>query len=187
MNPVIAILILANLFGFGIGMLFYWQQMLSVNPVFWIFIPDCPLYVALAALFYLGWVKNDLLRTITAIGLVKYALWTEFALFYYSGYFLTVPFGWLLVFEHIGMGLQFLVFSRAFDKRWIAVSIGWFLLNDFVDYFFGMHPFLPSSNLRVISALTVASSVVLPFAAYYLGPKIQKIGLVQALQKLVPA
>lgn len=185
MNIILFLLVAANLIGVAVGMIFYYPQMADANPVFWIFIPDCPLYVLLAAFFYLGLVKNELLKTITAIGLMKYGLWTLFALFHYSGYFLSNFMGWLLVVEHIGMVLQSALFAKAFDKKLVLVALGWFLLNDFVDYALGMHPFLPTNEFGVVIAFTVAGSLILPVFAYAYGEKIGKNGMVKNTKALL--
>lgn len=185
MKFILFLLVAANLIGVAVGMVFYYPQIAAATPLFWVFIPDCPLYVLLAAFFYLGLVKNELLKTITAIGLMKYGLWTLFALFHYSGYFLANWMGWFLVVEHIGMVLQSALFAKAFGKKPVLVALGWFLLNDFVDYIFGMHPFLPSKELGGVIIFTVASSLILPVFAYFYGERIGKNGIVKNTKVLL--
>ncbi|VVB97948.1 Uncharacterised protein [uncultured archaeon] len=171
-NPFLFLLAAANIFGVVVGLLVYYPQIAASNPLLWVFIPDCPLYVLLAALFYAGLLRNELLRTITALGLLKYGIWTLFALFSYSGYFLVDWFGWLLVIEHIGMSSQFALFSKEFDKRYLLVGVGWFLLNDFADYVLGVHPFLPSNDLGGVVAFTAFLSLAVPAFALFAGKRI---------------
>ncbi len=182
---ILHLLVLANVFGFAVGMFFYYKQIAGANPLFWIFIPDCPLYIALATLYYLKFFKSELLRAITAIGLAKYGIWTVFALFYYSDYFLADWFGWLLVVEHIGMALQFALLAKPFGKKTMYAATCWFLLSDFVDYALGFHPVLPSGNLGDIAAFSLASSLIIPAFAYFYCRKIEKMQVIGAARGLL--
>lgn len=184
-NLFLALLVAANLFGVIIGMIVYLPQMASANPLLWVFIPDCPLYVLLAALAYAGVFRNELLRTITALGLLKYGIWTLFALFYYSGYFLTDWFGWLLVLEHIGMAAQFALFAKGFDKRYLAIGAGWLLLNDFADYALGVHPYLPSNDLGFVAGFTVFLSLAVPLFAYFFGKRVEGLPAVKHVKEFL--
>ena len=179
------LLVFINMFGFVVGIASYWGQLAGVNPALWIFIPDCPLYVLLASAFYLGLFRNDLLRCITAIGLVKYGTWTLFALAYYSNTLMATGIGWMLFVEHIGMSLQVLLLAKAFDRRIIAVSVGWFLLNDFVDYAFGLHPYLPSSELLAPMLFAVAGTLVFPWLVYRYGAEWEKNRILKSAKGLL--
>lgn len=185
MHPIIALLILINFFGFLVGMIVYYQQMVVVNPIFWIFIPDCPLYVMLASIVYMKMFRNNLFKMITAAGLLKYGVWTIFTLSYYSDYFLSNWFGWLLMIEHIGMTFQFLLVTKKFEKKELFVAIGWFLLNDYVDYILGMHPYIPSSDWRAVGAFATAGSVLAPLIVYFIGEKLEKNSIMKALKQML--
>ncbi len=179
------LLVAVNLLGVAVGIIFYYPQLASANPAFWIFIPDCPLYILLATFFYLRILKNDLLRAITAVGLLKYGLWTIFALFHFSEYFLSNALGWVLVFEHIGMMLQYALFAAPMEKKSAYIAAGWFLLNDFVDYVFGVHAFLPSNDLWVIVAFSLASSLAIPAFVFFYGKKIASMRIVKSAKSLL--
>lgn len=179
------LLAVANLLGVGIGILFYYPQLEKLNPVFWIFIPDCPVYVLLATLFYFKILKNDVLYAIAGIGLLKYGLWTLLALFYFSDYFLSNAIGWLLVIEHMGMSLQYVFFVRGFCRKTLLIALAWFLLNDIVDYGFGMHPFLPSPEFGIILIFSFLSSFIIPIFTYFAGNRIKENKIVKNITRLI--
>lgn len=184
-NIVFILFVAANLLGVLVGMMVYYPQIAAANPLLWVFIPDCPLYVFLAVLCYLGIVKDELLKTITAIGLAKYGLWTVFALLYYNGYFFSDISGWILVPEHIAMALQGAFFAKAFDKRHIAIAAGWFLLNDYADYALGVHPALPGLGFGAVAAFAVVSSLAIPLIAHVYGKTIGENGIVKGAKALL--
>ncbi|MDD5337065.1 MAG: DUF1405 domain-containing protein [Candidatus ainarchaeum sp.] len=179
------LLVMANMFGFLVGMLTYYDQMAGVNPLLWVFIPDCPLYVLLATLFFVGVFKNDLLRCITAMGLVKYGIWTEYVLLGYGQYLDSKGFLILLGVEHIGMILQFFLVAKQFDKKTIAMATGWFLLNDYVDYWLGLHPYVPNIDLPVVAAFTISLSLLVPLFTYWIGGWTERNAFVNNVKKLV--
>lgn len=177
------VLAAANMLGFVIGLVFYYPQLASNSPVFWIFIPDCPLYVVLACLVYFKVIRNGLLRFIIAAGLLKYALWTEFVLFFYHQYYLQDWLGWVLVIEHIGMALQFALVAGAGSRKYLAIAIGWFLLNDFIDYSLGMHPYVPVRNLDAVIAFAVASSIAVPLAVHAFASRMKPDSFIGRIRK----
>lgn len=253
MNVILLLLIAANILGVAIGLFVYSPQIFAAHPLFWVFIPDCPLYVLLAALFYLKVLKNEFVRYITTIGLVKYGIWTISILFYYSGYFLDGWFGWLLVLEHIGMTLQFVllagpikqnqIFRRASEPAarnpaqtygmplqqnvetfcgpqngcavlsvirkilaksgWqftnalgalyscrlrdsmLLAALGWFLLNDFIDYGLGMHPYFPSKEIGFVAGFTVVLSFASVAIVQFLSAKIGKNRTINAVKNIL--
>ena len=106
------VLAIINLAGFLFGICYYWHQ-LSTSPFYlWIFIIDCPLYVVLFALIcFLLYEKREVsewLRFLTAVGLIKYGLWTGIVIILYRDYFFAAnPLLYALLFPlHIGMILE---------------------------------------------------------------------------------
>ncbi|MFA5076821.1 MAG: DUF1405 domain-containing protein [Candidatus Micrarchaeia archaeon] len=182
---LLLLLIGANMFGFLVGMLTYYDQMVKISPLLWIFIPDCPLYVLLASLFYIGVFKNDLLRCITAMGLLKYGIWTEFVLLGYGKYMDSQGFGMLLAVEHVGMILQFFLISKNFDKKILLLATGWFLLNDYMDYGIGLHPYVPNIDLQLVMAFTIALSLLIPVFTYATGKWIEKSAFIANAKSLI--
>ncbi len=177
-NVLLFVLAAANLFGTGLGLIFYYMQIKAANPLLWIFIPDCPLYIFLATLCYLKLVKGELLRTAIASGLLKYGIWTIFVLLYYSSDFMVDWIGPVLLVEHVGMAAQFAFFAKRFEKKHLAIAAGWFLLNDFADYVLGVHPYLTAADLGIIPAFTVALSLLVPLFMLLAGERVEKLGIV---------
>lgn len=182
---ILFLLIITNLFGAVVGIIFYYPQIIVANPIFWIFIPDCPIYVFLIVLFYFKSIKSDFIKAIGVIGLIKYGAWTIFALVYYSNFFLHNWFWWLLIVEHICMTLQAALFIKEFDKKYLIATISWFLFNDFIDYIIGMHPLLPSKELEVIAICAVALSLLIPLMIHAHGKRIEENVLVKKMKTLL--
>ncbi len=151
-------ILIANLFGIYIGFYSYLDQILK-HPLFFIFIPDCPLYVLLISIYLIFNIKNETIKGVIKMGLIKYSLWTLFVLLYFHNYFLTNIFGIFLFFAHIGMFLENFLIK---EKENLIILI-WFLINDIVDYGLNMHPYLPKIDLNII-----AISFLLTFISYYL-------------------
>lgn len=132
---------------------FWYKEQLSVTPLqFWIFTPDCPG----AALLFLIWIAlrrlhapDETFRVVAMTALIKYGIWTvsvlglfwvEHGLMYWENVLLFV--------SHVGMLILGLVFSsqmKISGKALYITSI-WLILNDFVDYYFKVYPWLPDDG-----------------------------------------
>ncbi len=184
------LLLLINFGAVLVGYMYYQDQLAATPFYLWIFVPDCPFYVLLFLLSFSGLVKSETFNFVVSIGLVKYALWTMFVLLFYSGTFFSPAYAsqsYFLFFAHIGMALQcLLLLPKKVDIRMLGIALAWFLLNDFMDYFIGVYPYLPqgAEQLRVVMLLTFAASLVLSFGAYLAGPKIAGSKLVLGLRAL---
>ncbi len=162
-------IIAANLLGIAYGIYFYSGQLMATNPLLWIFVIDCPLYVIFAVLCFFRAVRSPLFRFIASVGLIKYGAWTLFVLFFHSSYYLVPPFfmGTLLVLAHSGMVLESLaIMPKKVNWKFLAVSIGWFLLNDALDYAFGLHPRIPGAGLEYVALFTLAMTFISTFLVY---------------------
>lgn len=180
---LLLLICLGNFFGFLVGMVIYYQQMVDFSPLVWIFIPDCPVYVILAVAAYLGIVNGKGFRFLISIGLMKYGLWTLFVLFSNPAYFLTDLLGWVLVVEHIGMTAQFILLAYDVDMKWILAGLGWYILNDFMDYFVGTYPYMPDSGVFAAMVFAVSCSIVLPLFVKWTGARIEKNKQIMDIRK----
>lgn len=181
------LIILANLGGAAFGFLVYYgQQLSSTGPLLWLFVVDCPLYALLfaAAFFFRAEPRPRLLRAwfrrvpdlswlwfLIFVGALKYGFWTVFVLTAYSPYYFT-PGAWLLYAVLYGAHL-FLMFETVLlvgkirvRESFLAVSLAWFLANDFSDYLLGTHPPLPESSLAFMFPATTAMTVIFTLMAY---------------------
>jgi len=163
--------ILLNVLGVLIGASVYAGQLAGVPLHLLIFVPDCPLYVFLSLLIIFGIVKNDVFSFIVSIGMAKYGLWTIFVLFFHSGYYFApgmLAISAIFVIGHIGMALEGLALlpKKQLALPALALAIGWFLLNDFSDYFLGAVPLIPPGGVELVRNLTIASSIILPLLLF---------------------
>lgn len=148
------VVVLVNLAGTAFGFYYYAFQFTATDPVMWPLVPDSPL----ATLFVAGslalWKLDRHSETLTALaffGCIKLGAWTPFVLLVFPVEYPTgslaalgaLGFGYeyglygFLVTSHLAMVLQAFLLHRyaAFTVRAVAVALGWYALNDVVDYF----------------------------------------------------
>ncbi len=175
-KPLIVIIILINLAGTLIGFFYYWEQILASSPSIWLFIPDCPLYVLLAAIVLAVYLttkrRSDLISFITAIGLLKYGTWTALVVLGFSTFYFAIDgtlYGAIAI-MHIGMALEFVLPLFLIQRvRWtfVALALLWFFANDVADYYFGAHPPIPINELAIIAPLTFVLTPLCTLIVYY--------------------
>lgn len=178
-----ALLVLANCFIVLVGIDFYLPQLLEHrNVVLWAVVFDSPLAAAWLtfSLFTLSgaggvaayrdtWV-HDLLNTIAFVSLLKYGLWTVFALnYFFVSYYPDLVSYFGSVFVHAVMALEaFLIPYYARTKKWaLGVALVWLLVGDLADYGFGLYPHLRVDDLGVLPLVTVGLSVASVAVAWY--------------------
>ena len=170
-------LLLVNLAGFAFGIWYYVPQLSVTSPLLWVFVIDCPLYVLLFAGVCVLRLKEKAVPRwfyyISAVGLIKYGFWT----------FLVVVLYWNVLFSsasalysvltplHIGMILEGLVLVPRFRASLMQMLpvLGWFLLNDWLDYFFGTVPLRPPTYLNFLMWESFLVSTGLVFSVFLLG------------------
>ncbi|MCD6549427.1 DUF1405 domain-containing protein [Candidatus Micrarchaeota archaeon] len=157
--------------GIIVGYAFYHDQLAVSNPFLWLFIPDCPLYVLLALLVVMFKIKSSWFRLIVSAGLIKYGLWTELVFLIYHDYYFA-PFiiesTILLGIGHVVMILESLLFLPEHLKPVnLAVSLSWFLANDFSDYVLGTVPRIPTDHICLVGVLTVLLTFVSVGSVYF--------------------
>ena len=176
-TPLLVAIIIINVVGTVIGFYYYWGQLVSSSPVYWIFIPDCPLYTLLTAAILAVYVttrrSSDLVNFITSVGLAKYATWTVFVVLTFAGFYFSVDSSLysVLVLLHVAMAAEFilpLMLIRNLKKSYIVVALTWFFANDFADYYLGTHPPVPTTDVTQITIFTfllTPAFVILAYAA----------------------
>ncbi|MCP4647217.1 MAG: DUF1405 domain-containing protein [bacterium] len=172
MNLIKAIFILLCFISFFFGYSSYSKMFPEFNPALWVFIPDCPLYVALLLIIVVLDIKSDAFRFLTGAGLVKYGLWTLMIFALYPEYYFSDPLAtqtMILIFGHVLMVLSSLIIiPKKIDLRILLLVLLWFLINDFMDYEVGTLPGFPEGHLDVVIQATVALSLLSVFAVYKL-------------------
>lgn len=141
-----------------VGFRFYVDRGLAdVSTFLWPLFADSPVATALATLSFLTLMPNlgrrlgenplnrplIFLHTLTFVWLVKFGLWTAVALnLGFSAYFPDVYGYFGVMVSHLGfVGLALLVPYYSHTTRGaLAFALGLSLVNDVVDYGFGLHP-----------------------------------------------
>ena len=200
-RPFLWALFWVNALGTLYGYEWYRYQLISTwndySPWLVVFVPDSPtasLFFSITLLFLLrdsrrkqaGNVPEALRpdvpllswrgvwEALAVITQVKYGIWASAIIFW--GASLGDPIHWtewMLVFSHTAMAIEALLYMRFYRFTIPSVLIGaaWTLLNDFIDYSFGVFPYLPSplyDLLPQVQRFTVSLSV-LGIACAFLG------------------
>ncbi|MEW6328793.1 MAG: DUF1405 domain-containing protein [Candidatus Micrarchaeota archaeon] len=182
-KTLFGIVLAANLLGAAYGILgFYLQQLLSTNVLLWIFVPDCPLYAltfAIAIILIKEGKRYDWFYFIALVGALKYGFWTVFVLLRYPEFYFAPEISliyYTLLFAHVGMFLEaFTLLGKIKMRNWfLPLALGWFLLNDFADYFLGAHPPLPVYGLGFMWRASVVMSVAFSVFGFALAKRAKK-------------
>ena len=167
-RPLLCFLVVANFLGSLYG--FYWyKDQLATTPVkMWIFVPDSPLssfYLTIVIILLLAGRGRTPLDSLAYLGLLKYGFWTCFVigLFWVTG----GAFTWvdlMLFLSHLIMAVQSLLFFRRYpaSRASLVFGMAWYLLNDWLDYFKGYHPYYPetSPEFGFVRTVSLASTWV---------------------------
>jgi uncharacterized membrane protein YpjA len=121
-----------------------------------VFVPDSPtasLFFTIALLFLLfppadkGWaVVRHLIEGLAVVTSVKYGIWASAIIFAGASQGGAIgPLDWMLVASHTIMAVEALVYIRFFAVRSAGLTFAllWTLLNDLMDYTYGINPWLP--------------------------------------------
>lgn len=176
-------LLLVNLAGFLFGIWYYLPQLSGTSPLLWLFVIDCPLYVFLfagiCALKLKGKTIPDWLYYLTSVGLIKYGLWTGLVVFlYWETFFSFSPVLYTILTPlHVGMILEGLVLIPRMGEIQEGARMrkllqplfvcGWFLLNDWLDYFLGTHPLVPPTHLGFLMWESFAATISLTILVFF--------------------
>ncbi|WP_245739855.1 DUF1405 domain-containing protein [Thermoflavimicrobium dichotomicum] len=178
-------LFIVNLLGSIYG--FYWyKNQLAVTPThFLIFVPDSPTASSaftIVLLLYLLNRKSPLMEAFAAITLFKYGIWAV-VMIVWGGILDQQPFlqaltwqHWMLVFSHLGMAAQALLYAPvySYQLKEIGIVAGWTLLNDAMDYSFDIHPWL-HPELELYQPYVAIFTVCLSLVSIFLVASLQKM------------
>ena len=172
----LAFLVLINIGGFIYG-IYYYSYQLSITQVYlWPFTIDSPLYVIFFAFTSYLLYKNKRIPNwflfLTAVGLIKVGIWTTLVLWFYSDYYFATAFALniAILILHVGMVLEGLVLIPRFSvktKEFLAV-LAWFLFNDWLDYFAGIHTLIPEGFAQLLMYESFGASILLTNLLFWL-------------------
>ena len=172
-------LLLINLAGSIYGFYWYGNQLKETPAHFLIFVPDSPTASSFFTLFlflYLIGRQNLYVEAFAAITSFKYGVWAVAVII--AGAWINQPsveamlqmktLTWtdvMLMFSHASMAVEALLYFRVYRIHWraIAVTGAWTIVNDYIDYIWGMHPWLPYSlaaKENVIGMMTFELSLI---------------------------
>ncbi|MGI6285829.1 DUF1405 domain-containing protein [Neomoorella humiferrea] len=163
-------LVFINLAGSLYGYYWYREQLAHTPVIWWPFIPDSPLATTLfglAVLFNYWEREGNLLQIIAAAAVIKYGLWAMIIIsdFWLAGAPVTAVEAGLWL-SHLGMVIEGCIFLRHWPVylRDLFPAFLWLGLNDFVDYWLGMHPYLFAPGQEGLALFTaVLLSLFLSF------------------------
>jgi len=156
---VLWLLFAVNFLGTIYGYIWYGNQLefTAANYPLWLLplVPDSPtasLFFTAAILWLLyppksitGSTMRSLVEALAVLTSVKYGIWAVsiIAAGGYQGNELNWR-DWLLIVSHSGMAIEALLYARFFQyRRMLPLALIWTLLNDTVDYSYGVYPWLP--------------------------------------------
>lgn len=176
------LLFLVNLAGTVYGYIWYEGQLIATfnNHPLWqiVFVPDSPtasLFFTLSLLYLLfppqrpyrlARVGRSLIEALAVVCSVKYGVWAVAMIV--AGAWQGADLYWqhyMLIASHLGMAFEALLFFRFMraGAAALVVAAGWLLLNDTVDYTFGVFPYLADElddDLSAVRTFTYALSLL---------------------------
>lgn len=161
--PLIIINILGSIYGY-----FWYREQLLVNTLyFWPFIPDSPLSTTIFALALIlsrrGFASN-LFQVVAFTANIKYGLWAAALISQYwlgggQADFIEI----MLMLSHLGMAIQGGIYLKELrlGHGVILLTAAWMVINDFMDYYVGLHPYLFTAGQDFVALLTAVSLTAL--------------------------
>ncbi|MDT3426793.1 putative membrane protein YpjA [Paenibacillus forsythiae] len=160
-RAIIWLLLAVNIPGTIYGYIWYGNQLAYTAAHYpsWLlpFVPDSPtasLFFTLALILLLyppktmaGMAARALIEALAVVTSVKYGIWAVAIILaggYQGG---TIGWqDWMLISSHAGMAVEALLYARFFIcRRMLPLALLWTLLNDTVDYSWGVYPWLPKA------------------------------------------
>lgn len=170
------LMLFINIFGTIYGYIWYGYQLRETPIYFLPFVPDSPtasLFFVFVLIAFLLKKNVRLFEALALITLFKYGIWAVFMnLFVFIETGSLSLAGWLLIFSHLGMAIQGLLYAPFYRFNTIHIVIAglWTVHNEIIDYVFGMMPrySVLSQYMAPIGYFTFWLSVVSIFLAYWL-------------------
>ncbi|MGA9175022.1 MAG: DUF1405 domain-containing protein [Thermoactinomyces sp.] len=180
-------LFIINLLGTIYGFYWYKNQLLDTTPkILDVFVPDSPMasaFFTLVLFAYLCSRRSPLLEAVASITLFKYGIWAV-VMIIWGGILDPRPFfeavtwqQWMLVFSHLGMALEAVLYAPFFTYgKWeIQIAAAWTLLNDLMDYGLDLHPWL-TAYLEAYDHLVGLFTLILSLTSIFLFSILSMLG-----------
>lgn len=194
-RPFLWLLFWVNVAGTVYGYIWYEDQLIKTfqdyDPRLLVFVPDSPtssLFFTLALLYLLFPPKHEnklaaagrsIIEALAVVCSVKYGIWAVAMIV--AGNWQGSELHWthyMLIASHLGMAVEALLYFRNMKAGLVSLIIatGWLLLNDTIDYSYGVFPYLADQlydDLAAVEAFTYGLSLF-SFAAALLVLRIRK-------------
>lgn len=187
-------LFIVNLLGTIYGYIWYGNQLeyTAANYPLWLlpFVPDSPtasLFFTIAILLllyppksYTGNNIRELIEALAVVTSIKYGVWAVSINFAneFQGGALTWK-EWMLIISHTGMAVEALIYARFFSfRKMIPLALLWTLANDFLDYSYGIYPWLPDllrNDVNQIQYFTIVLTLLSVIVAWLFSNKLRPI------------
>lgn len=177
-RPFLWFLFIANLLGSIYGFIWYGDQ-LADTPWQWnFFVPDSPTSSSLFTLVVLLWLlgkHSPVLEMLSMVTNIKYGIWAcGVIVTYWIADKEVHPANLMLLASHGAMAFEVLLYNYRYRFTWSVLWIGavWLLFNDFVDYVYGIHPWLQDNRfLPEVTFWTIILSLATLTLVAVLRPK----------------
>lgn len=147
-KPFLWLMFICNLLGSIYGFYWYHDQMVT-TPWYWnFFVPDSPTASSFFTLLLLLWLlgrSSPWLEVISIVSNIKYGIWACGVIFtYWIADHQVYSSDVMLVLSHGTMAIEVILYNSFYRFTWRHLWLGacWLLYNDFVDYVYGIHPWL---------------------------------------------
>lgn len=184
------LLFLCNLLGTVYGYIWYDGQLRWTveTKAGWMipFVPDSPtasLFFTLALLYLLfpppvhrGFIKwsRSIIEALAVVCSIKYGIWATAIIIWgaLEGDVLSWQ-SYMLMASHLAMAIEVLLYLRFFKvmKATLLIALCWLLLNDTMDYTYGIYPWLPNvlhSKVNLVMWFTFILSILSFAVPFYI-------------------
>lgn len=163
------LLFFVNFIGTIYGYIWYKNQLITTEWWLWPFVPDSPtasLFLTIVIAAFLLRKKWPIIEAFAAVTLFKYGIWASVMIIWTA--VLGGDLNWqhyMLLFSHLGMAFQALLYSSYFSFRLKHLSIVglWIVSNDALDYSLGIFPWLDArlhAHLPSVALFTFSLSFI---------------------------
>ncbi|MFX4262575.1 DUF1405 domain-containing protein [Pelotomaculum propionicicum] len=154
--PLMVINVLGSLYGY------YWyhEQLASIPFHLWLFVSDSPLSSTLFALALLMRGNGQLGRLFQVVAftaVIKYGIWAMVIITHFCALYGNLGYTEIMLWvSHLGMAAEGIIFLKAlqFERAIVYISGMWMLLNDIMDYYAGLHPYLFADGQELAALVT---------------------------------
>lgn len=159
-------LVFINLLGSLYGYYWYHEQLSTIPFYLWIFVSDSPLSTTLFALALLvrgNGLLRRLFQVVAFTATIKYGIWAVVIITHYWALYGNLEFTEIMLWvTHLGMAAEGIIFLKTLPvERVIGYISGmWMLLNDTMDYYAGLHPYLFAEGQELAALVTALALTV---------------------------